>query len=108
MAKLGFLGLGIMGGPMAQHLVLGGHTVAVWSHNQKKAKAFADANGALFCATPEEVAQNSECVFLCVGDTAMSREVILGEKGLVKGAKKGFVIADRVLRPALVTVAAPK
>ncbi len=94
MAKLGFLGLGIMGGPMAQHLVLGGHNVAVWSHNQKKAKAFADANGALFCATPAEVAQNSECVFLCVGDTAMSREVILGDKGLVKGAKKGFVIAD--------------
>ncbi len=94
MAKLGFLGLGIMGGPMAQHLVLGGHDVAVWSHNQKKAKAFADANKATFCATPTEVAQNSECVFLCVGDTAMSREVILGDKGLVKGAKKGFVIAD--------------
>ena len=48
----------------------------------------------MFCATPAEVAQNSECAFLCVGDTAMSREVILGDKGLVKGAKKGFVIAD--------------
>ena len=94
MAKLGFLGLGIMGGPMAQHLVTGGHTVAVWSNNQKKAKDFAQANGALYCATPAEVAQNSECAFLCVGDTAMSRQVILGEKGLAKGAKKGFVIAD--------------
>ena len=39
MAKLGFLGLGIMGGPMARHLVMGGHNVAVWSHNQNKAKA---------------------------------------------------------------------
>src|ERR1700684_480288 len=94
MAKLGFLGLGIMGGPMARHLVTGGHDVAVWSNNQKKAKALADSAGALFCATPAEVAQNSECAFLCVGDTAMSRGVILGEKGLVKGAKKGFVIAD--------------
>jgi 3-hydroxyisobutyrate dehydrogenase-like beta-hydroxyacid dehydrogenase len=93
-AKLGFLGLGIMGGPMARHLVLGGHDVAVWSNNQKKAKELADSAGALFCATPAEVAQNSECAFLCVGDTAMSRGVILGEKGLVKGAKKGFVIAD--------------
>src|ERR1700761_7951660 len=83
-----------MGAPMAQHLVTGGHTVAVWSHNQKKAKAFAEANQALYCATPAEVAQNSECVFLCVGDTAMSREVILGEQGLAKGAKKGFVIVD--------------
>src|SRR5450755_2946415 len=83
-----------MGGPMARHLVMGGHNVAVWSHNQKKAKELADSAGALFCATPAEVAQNSECVFLCVGDTAMSREVILGDNGLVKGAKKGFVIAD--------------
>jgi 3-hydroxyisobutyrate dehydrogenase-like beta-hydroxyacid dehydrogenase len=93
-AKLGFLGLGIMGGPMARHLVMGGHSVAVWSHNQNKAKQLADSAGALFCTTPEEVAQNSECAFLCVGNTAMSREVILGERGLVKGAKKGFVIAD--------------
>jgi 3-hydroxyisobutyrate dehydrogenase-like beta-hydroxyacid dehydrogenase len=93
-AKLGFLGLGIMGAPMAQHLVAGGHTVAVWSNNQKKAKELAASMGATFYATPEEVAQNSECAFLCVGDTAMSREVILGEKGLVKGAKKGYVIAD--------------
>ena len=94
MAKLGFLGLGIMGGPMARHLVMGGHNVAVWSHNQNKAKQLADSAGALFCATPAEVGQNSECAFLCVGNTAMSREVILGEQGLVKGAKKGFVIAD--------------
>jgi 3-hydroxyisobutyrate dehydrogenase-like beta-hydroxyacid dehydrogenase len=93
-AKLGFLGLGIMGAPMAQHLVAAGHTVAVWSHNQKKAKELAASMGATFYATPTEVAQNSECAFLCVGDTAMSREVILGEKGLVKGAKKGYVIAD--------------
>ena len=94
MAKLGFLGLGIMGGPMARHLVSGGHNVAVWSHNQKKANELADSAGALFCATPAEVAKNSECAFLCVGDTAMSREVILGENGLVKGARKGYVIAD--------------
>jgi 3-hydroxyisobutyrate dehydrogenase-like beta-hydroxyacid dehydrogenase len=93
-AKLGFLGLGIMGGPMARHLLLAGHKVAVWSHSQKKAKDLASSDGALFCATPAEVAQNSDVVFLCVGDTAMSREVILGEKGLVKGAKKGFVVVD--------------
>jgi 3-hydroxyisobutyrate dehydrogenase-like beta-hydroxyacid dehydrogenase len=93
-AKLGFLGLGIMGAPMAQHLVTGGHTVAVWSNNQKKAKELAASMGATFYTTPTEVAQNSECAFLCVGDTAMSRGVILGEKGLVKGAKKGYVIAD--------------
>ena len=94
MAKLGFLGLGIMGGPMARQLVTAGHSVAVWSHNRKKAKELADSAGALFCDTPAEVAENCECAFLCVGDTAMSREVIFGVRGLVKGAGKGFVIAD--------------
>jgi 3-hydroxyisobutyrate dehydrogenase-like beta-hydroxyacid dehydrogenase len=93
-AKLGFLGLGIMGGPMARQLVTAGHSVAVWSHNRKKAKELADSAGALFCDTPAEVAENCECAFLCVGDTAMSREVIFGVRGLVKGAGKGFVIAD--------------
>jgi 3-hydroxyisobutyrate dehydrogenase-like beta-hydroxyacid dehydrogenase len=93
-AKLGFLGLGIMGGPMARHLVLGGHQVAVWSNNQQKAKELAQSAGAQFFSTPREVAQNSDCAFLCVGDTAMSRGVILGDSGLAKGAKKGYVIAD--------------
>jgi 3-hydroxyisobutyrate dehydrogenase-like beta-hydroxyacid dehydrogenase len=79
---------------MARHLVTGGHQVAVWSNNQQKAKGLAASAGAQFCATPKEVAQNSDCAFLCVGDTAMSRAVILGDNGLAKGAKKGYVIAD--------------
>jgi 3-hydroxyisobutyrate dehydrogenase-like beta-hydroxyacid dehydrogenase len=94
MAKLAFLGLGIMGAPMAQHLISGGHSVAVWSNNQSKARAFAQSFGALFCETPADAARTSDCAFLCVGDTAMSREVILGEQGLVKGAQKGYVVAD--------------
>jgi 3-hydroxyisobutyrate dehydrogenase-like beta-hydroxyacid dehydrogenase len=94
MAKLGFLGLGIMGGPMARHLAGAGHTLAVWSHSQHKAKELAESAGATFCASPEEVAKQSECVFLCVGDTAMSRKVILGPRGLVHGAQAGFTIVD--------------
>jgi 3-hydroxyisobutyrate dehydrogenase/2-hydroxy-3-oxopropionate reductase len=94
MAKLGFLGLGIMGGPMARQLAGAGHTLAVWSYNQSKAKQLATSAGATFCESPEAVATQSECVFLCVGDTAMSRKVILGPKGLVQGAQAGFVIVD--------------
>lgn len=94
MAKLGFLGLGIMGGPMAKKLVEAGHSVAVWSHNQRKAKALADSHGAVFCSSPREVAQHAECVFLCVGNTTMSREVVLGKNGLAEGANGGLVIAD--------------
>jgi 3-hydroxyisobutyrate dehydrogenase-like beta-hydroxyacid dehydrogenase len=94
MAKLGFLGLGIMGGPMARQLAGAGHTLSVWSHNQSKARQLAASVGANFCESPEAVARQSECVFLCVGDTAMSRRVILGPKGLVQGAQPGFVIVD--------------
>jgi 3-hydroxyisobutyrate dehydrogenase/2-hydroxy-3-oxopropionate reductase len=83
-----------MGGPMAQNLRKAGHRVAVWSRGAEKAKKFADANGALFCTMPSEVAAASECVFLCVGDTAMSREVILGESGILAGAKAGLVVVD--------------
>lgn len=91
MAKLGFLGLGIMGGPMAKNLLKAGHEVALWSHSKGKAESL---GGGRACGTPLEVAENSDCVFLCVGDTAMSREVIFGANGLVAGAKKGLVIAD--------------
>ena len=93
MAKLGFLGLGIMGGPMARRLVEAGHEVALWSHSKGKADALA-AIGGIACATPSEVAQRSECVFLCVGDTAMSREVIFGKDGLAEEINHPLVISD--------------
>jgi 3-hydroxyisobutyrate dehydrogenase-like beta-hydroxyacid dehydrogenase len=93
MAKLGFLGLGIMGGPMAQRLIEAGHEVALWSYSAGKAKKMAGTT-AVACDSPAEVARRSECVFLCVGDTAMSREVILGKNGLREGAASGLVIVD--------------
>lgn len=93
MAKLGFLGLGIMGGPMAAKLREAGHDVFLWSHTASKAEKLAE-NGSVACATPADVARQSECVFLCVGDTAMSREVILGQSGLAAGAAPGLIIVD--------------
>jgi 3-hydroxyisobutyrate dehydrogenase-like beta-hydroxyacid dehydrogenase len=94
MAKLGFLGLGIMGYPMARNLMRAGHEVAVWSHTSSKAKQLAEAEKGVFCATPKEVGAFADCVFLCVGDTAMSHEAILGANGVAAGAKRGTVIAD--------------
>jgi 3-hydroxyisobutyrate dehydrogenase-like beta-hydroxyacid dehydrogenase len=94
MAKLGFLGLGIMGYPMARNLARGGHTVAIWSHTPAKARQLAEAEGAVACATPREVAAQSDCVFLCVGDTQMSEQVILGPDGIVEGAQPGTVVVD--------------
>jgi 3-hydroxyisobutyrate dehydrogenase/2-hydroxy-3-oxopropionate reductase len=94
-AKLGFVGLGIMGYPMARHLIRAGHDVAVWTNTPEKAqKLVADEKSGIACSTPKEVAAHAECVFLCVGDTAMSEQVITGPDGLIEGAAADSVIVD--------------
>jgi 3-hydroxyisobutyrate dehydrogenase/2-hydroxy-3-oxopropionate reductase len=94
MANLGFLGLGLMGYPMARNLLRAGHKVALWSHSADKARRLAGEEKGIFCDTPREVAAHAECTFLCVGNTDMSREVILGKDGLIQGAKGGTTIVD--------------
>jgi 3-hydroxyisobutyrate dehydrogenase/2-hydroxy-3-oxopropionate reductase len=94
MAKLGFLGLGLMGYPMARNLRRAGHEVAVWSHTESKARKLAAEEKAVFCATPRAVGEFAECIFLCVGDTAMSEEVLTGTTGVAQGAKAGAVVVD--------------
>lgn len=95
MANLGFLGLGIMGYPMARNLARAGHSVRVWSHTGPKAQKLAgEEKGVTACASPKEVATGTECTFLCVGDTKMSEEVILGANGIVEGAAAGSAVVD--------------
>lgn len=94
MANLGFLGLGLMGYPMARNLLRAGHHVALWSNTSDKARQLAGAENGVFCDTPREVAAQADCIFLCVGTTDMSREAILGANGLVEALKPGTVIAD--------------
>src|SRR6478735_7950919 len=77
MAKLGYLGLGLMGYPMARNLLKAGHEVAVWSYTKGKAEKLAAEAGAKPCASPAEAARDAECVFLCVGNTEMAEHVIL-------------------------------
>jgi 3-hydroxyisobutyrate dehydrogenase/2-hydroxy-3-oxopropionate reductase len=94
MAKLGFLGLGIMGYPMARNLRRAGHDVYVWSHTASKSEKLAKEEGAIACGSPKEVGAAAECVFFCVGDTAMSESVVFGEDGIAAGMKAGGVIVD--------------
>jgi len=94
MAKLGFLGLGIMGYPMARNLRAAGHEVYVWSHTGSKAQKLAKEHGAVACATPKEAGAQAECVFLCVGDDKMSHTAVLGADGVAAGMAKGGVIVD--------------
>ena len=94
MANLGFLGLGLMGYPMARNLLRAGHRVALWSNTTEKARQLAKDENGSFCDTPRQVAEQADCMFLCVGNTDMSREVILGANGIIHGAKSGSVVAD--------------
>jgi 3-hydroxyisobutyrate dehydrogenase-like beta-hydroxyacid dehydrogenase len=94
MAKLGFLGLGLMGYPMARNLLRAGHEVALWSNTTAKAQQLASEEKGHFCATPREVAANADCIFLCVGNTEMAKTVILGKDGLIDGIRRGTIVAD--------------
>jgi 3-hydroxyisobutyrate dehydrogenase/2-hydroxy-3-oxopropionate reductase len=94
MAKLGFLGLGAMGYPMARNLLRAGHEVALWSNTADKARKLASEEKGVFWDTPKQVAEQADCIFLCVGTSEMSREVILGDDGIVEGARPGTVVAD--------------
>ncbi|HWC98035.1 MAG TPA: NAD(P)-dependent oxidoreductase [Candidatus Sulfopaludibacter sp.] len=94
MAKLGFLGLGLMGYPMARNLLRAGHEVALWSNSGEKARKLAAEAGGKAYDTPREVAANADFVFLCVGTTEMSANVILGQDGVIAGALPGTVVAD--------------
>jgi 3-hydroxyisobutyrate dehydrogenase-like beta-hydroxyacid dehydrogenase len=94
MAKLGFLGLGLMGYPMARNLLRAGHQVAVWSNTTEKARKLAADEKGRFCETPKQVAENADCIFLCLGDTEMAKEVLLGPAGVIQGIHPGAVVAD--------------
>lgn len=83
-----------MGYPMARNLLRAGHQVALWSHSGEKANELAAAEKGRACATPQEVAENADVIFLCVGDSDMSREVNLGAHGIIEGARPGTVVAD--------------
>ncbi len=94
MAQLGFLGLGIMGSRMARHLLKAGHEVALWTHSQAKAVELAKEGKGIACSTPREVAERSDFLFYCVGDSDMARAVTLGPGGILEGARQGSVTCD--------------
>ena len=83
-----------MGYPMARNLLRAGHEVALWSHTAGKADKLAEEAGGRAMASPKQVAEAADVVFLCVGDTEMAMEVILGAGGVIEGARPGTVVAD--------------
>ena len=97
---LAFLGLGVMGGPMAAHLAKAGHPLAVFNRTPSKAEAWCAEHGGRVAATPAEAARGADFVFACVGDDPDVREVALGETGAFAGMGAGAVFVDHTTTSA--------
>src|SRR5665213_3769709 len=91
--KLGYLGLGMMGFPMARRLVSAGHDVTVWNRSAGKAAALVDA-GARFAGHPSGVADTASILFMCLTDAAAVEAVVFGPKGLSNASGAGKLVVD--------------
>ncbi|KFZ38660.1 oxidoreductase [Shewanella mangrovi] len=100
MAKVAFLGLGVMGYPMAGHLLKQGHEVTVYNRTTAKAEAWAAQFGGKFCATPADAAKGQDVVFCCVGNDDDLRQVVIGEQGAVHGMAAGAIFVDHTTASA--------
>jgi 3-hydroxyisobutyrate dehydrogenase-like beta-hydroxyacid dehydrogenase len=98
--KVAFLGLGVMGFPMAGHLALAGHDVVVYNRSAAKAKAWAEEFKGTTAATPREAAAGRDIVFCCVGNDDDLRAVVLGTDGAFAGMAKGTTFVDHTTASA--------
>ncbi len=103
MARVAFLGLGVMGAPMAGHLVKAGHEVTVWNRTGAKARAWAETYGGAVADTAAAAATDAEFVLACVGNDDDLRAVTTGEAGAFAGMAEGTVFVDHTTVSARVT-----
>lgn len=93
MANVGFIGLGIMGRPMAKHLQDAGHKLFLVQHRTPVAEEFL-SGGAVTCSTAKEVARHADIIILMVPDTPQVASVLFGENGVAEGLSKGKIVVD--------------
>ncbi|MCH2095512.1 MAG: NAD(P)-dependent oxidoreductase [Rhodobacteraceae bacterium] len=103
MAKLAFLGLGVMGYPMAGHLQAAGHDVTVYNRTSAKAEAWVAEHGGAIAATPRAASEGASMVMACVGNDDDLRSVCLGEDGAFAGMAEGALFVDHTTVSAQVT-----
>jgi 3-hydroxyisobutyrate dehydrogenase-like beta-hydroxyacid dehydrogenase len=102
MAKLAFLGLGVMGYPMAGHLQKkGGHEVTVYNRTGAKAQQWAREFGGKHAASPREAAKDCDFVMTCVGNDDDVRSVVYGDNGALAGMKRGAILVDHTTASAV-------
>ena len=108
MAKAGFVGLGVMGRPMALNLIKGGHDLRVYGRRTETTAPLETA-GAVVCASPEEMARVCDIIFTMVTTTGDSLNIVLGENGIIAGARPGSVVVDMAtIAPAATRMIAAK
>jgi len=99
--KVAFLGLGVMGGPMAGHLAAAGHQVTVYNRTAAKAQAWVARHGGAFAPTPREAVKGAEFVFTCVGNDADLRSVVAADDdGAFAGMARGAILIDHTTASA--------
>ena len=103
MANVAFLGLGVMGYPMAGHLQSAGHSVTVYNRTTAKAETWVAEHGGAMATTPAEAAQGADFVMACVGNDDDLRGVCLGDTGAFAGMSKGAIFVDHTTVSAKVT-----
>ncbi|MCA0921571.1 NAD(P)-dependent oxidoreductase [Pseudooceanicola nanhaiensis] len=103
MAKIAFLGLGVMGYPMAGHLAAKGHDVTVYNRTTAKAEAWVAQHGGAFATTPAEAAKGADFVMTCVGNDDDLRAVCAGPEGAFAGMAPGAILVDHTTVSAKVT-----
>ena len=103
MAKLAFLGLGVMGAPMAGHLQKAGHEVTVYNRTASRAQDWVDRHGGAQAATPREAAQGADVVLACVGNDDDLRAVCTGDDGAFAGMARDTIFVDHTTVSAAVT-----
>jgi 3-hydroxyisobutyrate dehydrogenase-like beta-hydroxyacid dehydrogenase len=103
MAKVAFLGLGVMGYPMAGHLLKkGGHDVTVYNRTAAKAQQWAKEYGGKHAPTPRDAAKDCDFVMMCVGNDDDVRSVVYGDNGALAGMKQGAILVDHTTASAIV------
>ena len=98
--KVAFLGLGVMGFPMARHLAAGGHEVAVFNRTRARAEQWAASSPGRVAATPADAARDAALVFTCVGRDEDVREVVLGPDGALGAMSAGAALVDHTTTSA--------
>jgi 3-hydroxyisobutyrate dehydrogenase-like beta-hydroxyacid dehydrogenase len=100
MAKVAFIGLGVMGGPMAGHLQNAGHEVTVYNRTASRAQKWVETYGGAMAATPADAAKDCDFVFACVGNDDDLRQVTIGDEGAFQTVKKGAIFVDHTTASA--------